>query len=429
MRVDGLAGHADAQRAAHGRAAAVGRDGVPRADRAFGGEVRGHRVRVLFHRHQLTAELHPPAEFREPLEQDLLCAPLRHHPRVGVRGFVARLGRIEHPVLADPRAVLPDHADGVGATGGVDRVQHTEIVEDLPGARLDPLAARPGEERVGALDDEGVDPAPGEVDGESEAGRSGADDEDLGVRDRVCTGVQDQLLNVVKFDASQHALNDVKLSSVATQRSPKLDKTQVVDTALRLLNGVGLDGLTLRAIAKELNVQAPALYWHFKNKQELLDEMATEMYSRMTADDPLTPDATWRERLLTSNRGLRTALLSHRDGAKVFSGSRFTGTLHAVEMERTLRLFTAAGFTLTQAVRATTTAYMYTLGFVTEEQGVQPLPGERREGYDIDERARRMADFPLSAAAGAEIFEDYEQHFEDGLALVIAGIEARYGMA
>ncbi|MER7197290.1 TetR family transcriptional regulator [Streptomyces sp. CB01635] len=213
---------------------------------------------------------------------------------------------------------------------------------------------------------------------------------------------------------------------MATQRSPKLDKTQVVDTALRLLNDVGLDGLTLRAIAKELNVQAPALYWHFKNKQELLDEMATEMYRRMTADDPLTPDGTWRERLLTSNRGLRTALLSHRDGAKVFSGSRFTGTLHAVEMERTLRLFTEAGFTLTQAVRATTTAYMYTLGFVTEEQGVQPLPGERREGYDIDERARRMADFPLSAAAGAEIFEDYEQHFEDGLALVIAGIEARY---
>ncbi|MFB6674381.1 TetR/AcrR family transcriptional regulator C-terminal domain-containing protein [Streptomyces sp. NPDC056390] len=215
---------------------------------------------------------------------------------------------------------------------------------------------------------------------------------------------------------------------MATQRPPKLDKTQVVDTALRLLNDVGLDGLTLRAIAKELNVQAPALYWHFKNKQELLDEMATEMYRRMTAADPLTPDATWRERLLTSNRGLRTALLSRRDGAKVFSGSRFTGTLHAVEMERTLRLFTEAGFTLTQAVRATTTAYMYTLGFVTEEQGVRPLPGERREGYDIDERARRMADFPLSAAAGAEIFENYEQHFEDGLALVIAGIEARYGM-
>ncbi|GGN90759.1 TetR family transcriptional regulator [Streptomyces albiflavescens] len=215
---------------------------------------------------------------------------------------------------------------------------------------------------------------------------------------------------------------------MVTQRSPKLDKKQVVDTALRLLNEVGLDGLTLRAIAKELNVQAPALYWHFKNKQELLDEMATEMYRRMVEEAPLAPDVTWQERLLTANRGLRAALLSYRDGAKVFSGSRFTGTLHAVEMERTLRLFTEAGFTLAQAVRATSTAYLYALGFVTEEQGVQPLPGERREGYDVEERARRMADFPLSAAAGAEIFEDYDRHFEDGLALVIAGIEARYGV-
>ncbi|MCX4988897.1 MULTISPECIES: TetR/AcrR family transcriptional regulator C-terminal domain-containing protein [unclassified Streptomyces] len=211
------------------------------------------------------------------------------------------------------------------------------------------------------------------------------------------------------------------------QRSPKLDKKQVVETALRLLNETGLDGLTLRAIAKELNVQAPALYWHFKNKQELLDEMATEMYRRMVEDATATPGG-WRERLLAANRGLRAALLSYRDGAKVFSGSRFTGTLHAVEMERTLRLFTESGFTLTQAVRATSTTYVYTIGFVTEEQGVQPLPGERREGYDLDERARRMADFPLSAAAGAEIFGDYERNFEEGLHLVVAGIEARYGI-
>jgi Transcriptional regulator len=215
---------------------------------------------------------------------------------------------------------------------------------------------------------------------------------------------------------------------VATRRSPKLDKKHVVETALRLLNETGLDGLTLRAIAKELNVQAPALYWHFKNKQELLDEMATEMYRRMVDVPGATGGADWRERLLAANRGLRAGLLSYRDGARVFSGSRFTGTLHAVEMERTLTLFTQAGFTLTQAIRATSTAHFYTLGFVAEEQGVQPMPDERREGYDMDERARRMADFPLSAAAGTEIFEDYERHFEDGLALVVAGIGARYGI-
>ncbi|BAC71091.1 TetR family transcriptional regulator [Streptomyces avermitilis] len=215
---------------------------------------------------------------------------------------------------------------------------------------------------------------------------------------------------------------------MVTQRSPKLDKKQVVETALRLLNEAGLDGLTLRAIAKELNVQAPALYWHFKNKQALLDEMATEMYRRMTEGAHLAPGASWQERLLHGNRALRTALLGYRDGAKVFSGSRFTGTEHAVQLEASLRSLVEAGFDLPQAVRATSTAYFFTLGFVTEEQGVEPLPGERREGYDVDERAARMADFPLAAAAGAEIFQNYEEGFEEGLRLVIAGIEARYGI-
>ncbi|MBD0841579.1 TetR/AcrR family transcriptional regulator [Streptomyces sp. TRM68416] len=213
-----------------------------------------------------------------------------------------------------------------------------------------------------------------------------------------------------------------------TDRRAPLDRTRVADTALKLLNETGLDGLTLRAIARELDVKAPALYWHFKDKQALLDEMATEMYRRMVAGASFHPADTWRERLLKANRGLRTALLGYRDGAKVFSGSRFTGIEHAAQMEDTLRLLASAGFTLAQAVRATTTSYAYTLGFVTEEQGVHPLPDERREGYDLAERARLLADFPLAAAAGAEIFEDYDTHFEEGLALVIDGIAARYGV-
>ncbi|MFF4273146.1 TetR/AcrR family transcriptional regulator [Streptomyces sp. NPDC001536] len=213
---------------------------------------------------------------------------------------------------------------------------------------------------------------------------------------------------------------------MTTERRAPLDRTRVADTALKLLNEVGLDGLTLRAIAKELDVKAPALYWHFKDKQALLDEMATEMYRRMVAGTDLDAGDTWQERLLKANRGLRAALLGYRDGARVFSGSRFTSLVHVEQMEDNLRLFTSAGLTLSQAVRALSTTYLYTLGFVIEEQGVEPLPGERHEGYDIDERARLMADYPLSAAAGAEIFADYERHFEEGLALVIAGIEARY---
>ncbi|MFF6778921.1 TetR/AcrR family transcriptional regulator C-terminal domain-containing protein [Streptomyces sp. NPDC012637] len=215
---------------------------------------------------------------------------------------------------------------------------------------------------------------------------------------------------------------------MATKKTTRLAPETVAETALSLLNERGLEGLTLRAIAQELNVQAPALYWHFKNKQALLDEMATVMYRQMTADPAARPagDVSWQERILAANRGLRAGLLRYRDGAKVYSGARFTGTDHAADMEEQLGALVEAGFSLRDAVRASTTAYMYTLGFVTEEQGTEPVPGQPREGFDVDERAERLAGFPLAAAAGAEIFTDHDSGFEEGLRLIVAGIEATY---
>ncbi|WP_416520446.1 TetR/AcrR family transcriptional regulator C-terminal domain-containing protein [Streptomyces achromogenes] len=210
------------------------------------------------------------------------------------------------------------------------------------------------------------------------------------------------------------------------KRAP-LDRGRVADTALRLLNETGLEGLTLRAIARELDVKAPALYWHFKDKRALLDEMATEMYRRTIAGAALDPADTWRERLLKINRHLRGALLGYRDGARVFSGSRFTGTEHAPELEANLRLLTESGLTLAQAVHAGRTTHLYTLGFVTEEQGVRPFPDAPGEGYDLEERARRLAGYPLAAAAGKLLFDDWDQQFEEGLELLLAGIAARYG--
>ena len=191
---------------------------------------------------------------------------------------------------------------------------------------------------------------------------------------------------------------------------------------------MGLDGLTLRAIAKELDVKAPALYWHFKDKQALLDEMATEMYRRMVAGAPPRPaDTAGGSGCCKSNRGLRAALLGYRDGAKVFSGSRFTGIEHAEQMEANLRCFTAAGFTLAQAVRATIDGVpVHRWASSPRNRASSPCPASAAKGIDVEERARLMADFPLSAAAGAEIFEDYDRQFEEGLDLLLAGIEAKY---
>ncbi|MGI5339652.1 TetR/AcrR family transcriptional regulator C-terminal domain-containing protein [Streptomyces sp. CA-181903] len=207
----------------------------------------------------------------------------------------------------------------------------------------------------------------------------------------------------------------------------RLDREQVVSTALELLNDVGLEGLTLRRIGKELDVQAPALYWHFKNKQDLLDAMATEMLRRLNARQEAEggfATATWQETLAGSHRVLRQVLLGYRDGAKVYSGTRFTDTSYAVPMERYLASLVRAGFTPREAARAYYTVYCFTIGYVIEEQSAADDPGRGVKGIDVSERAERLAEFPLAAAAGPELFGNADAGFEAGLAAVVAGIAA-----
>ncbi|MFI1796697.1 TetR/AcrR family transcriptional regulator C-terminal domain-containing protein [Streptomyces sp. NPDC020379] len=205
----------------------------------------------------------------------------------------------------------------------------------------------------------------------------------------------------------------------------RIDRALVARTALDLLNEVGLEGLTLRRIAKELNVQAPALYWHFKNKQELLDEVATEMFRRMAAPLAAAEGDTWQERMAAAIRELRRFLLSYRDGAKVFSGTRLTDVSYATPLESLLRDCVEAGFTPRAAARGWFTVITYTVGYVIEEQSVHPAPtGERDPAYDLEARARRLVGYPLADEAGREFFGDLEAGYEDGLRAIIAGVEA-----
>ena len=44
----------------------------------------------------------------------------------------------------------------------------------------------------------------------------------------------------------------------------------MVGRAIALADAEGLDALTIRRLAQELGVTPMALYWHFRNKEELL---------------------------------------------------------------------------------------------------------------------------------------------------------------
>lgn len=206
-----------------------------------------------------------------------------------------------------------------------------------------------------------------------------------------------------------------------------LDLERIVRVALRLLNEVGLDGLTLRRIAGEVGVQAPALYWHVPNKQALLDEMATTMLRDLLANAPTDPgDARpWQQWMVETAQSLRQMLLSYRDGARVFSGTYLTDDALLTPLETPMRRLVDAGIPIADAARAWSAVYCYTIGSTIEEQAVHPLPGEFDPRYDPRRRAGRIDTerHPLTAAAGGAGFADFDARFAYGLHLIVTGLE------
>ncbi len=204
-------------------------------------------------------------------------------------------------------------------------------------------------------------------------------------------------------------------------------REQVVRTAIQLLDEGGLHHLTLRRLAAELGVQAPALYWHVRNKRELLDLMAEEIAAGAVPETeheaPLGKAFWdwWAQRAVASRR----ALLSHPDGALVAAGNRPTAGM-LPRIEALLRAFAAQGFPPGEALAAILSFGNLVAGSALEEQASAQRPAESTERDRAVFREVAETDrYPLLGRVLREGAPDGEQVFEYAVGLMVAGLRAR----
>lgn len=188
----------------------------------------------------------------------------------------------------------------------------------------------------------------------------------------------------------------------------QLHKPDVVTAAATILDNYGIADLSMRRLARELNVSPSALYWHFANKQQLLGAVADRVLGRACADPG---PGSWQWRIQTVCERLRDALLSHTDGAELVSASLAAGQSRAATavVARLAEAATAAGIHPDQAGQVARTVVYYVLGFTADEQS--------RLQWD--------------AAGAADIAPDADpgSAFAFGLGLLIDGLAVRAGLA
>lgn len=208
-----------------------------------------------------------------------------------------------------------------------------------------------------------------------------------------------------------------------------LTRDDVVDAAVDLLAEVGLEGLSLRRLARELHVSAPTLYWHVTDKRTLLDHVAQRLLVDQWQVRPPAPGEDWaqwlRERAIAQYR----ALIAHRDAARVLAGNRPTeAAMPAVE--EVLGTLVGAGFTPSQAFASIQAVGNLVIGAALEYQAERERDASSGVG-DGDGPAHDPARFPHHAALAAVLADrpghgaDHDALFRHGLDLMITGLRAQ----
>ncbi len=143
--------------------------------------------------------------------------------------------------------------------------------------------------------------------------------------------------------------------------------SRIIAKATEILDNYGIADLTMRRLARELDVTAGSLYWHFADKQHLLGAVADEVLRPACVPAHTTG---WQNRITEAAQRLRDALLSHTDGAELVSASFAAGKSHgmrhilAVLADATVE----AGVVPENAELAARTIIYYVLGFTADEQ-------------------------------------------------------------
>jgi len=94
-----------------------------------------------------------------------------------------------------------------------------------------------------------------------------------------------------------------------TKKRRRLSPEAIVEASIRLADAEGLEAVSIRRVAAELDGRAMSLYDHFTSKRELLAAMTDEVVGEMLVSRPM-PEA-WREAVAVSARTMYAAYASH----------------------------------------------------------------------------------------------------------------------
>lgn len=214
---------------------------------------------------------------------------------------------------------------------------------------------------------------------------------------------------------------------MTTSRSARVRLThrQIVETAVAELAAGGIDGFSMRGLARRLDVAPMTVYGYFADQASLfnavVDHLATELR-------PPSPDAPWRERLADLFGQLHEFLVRYPFMVQIRlrQPMHSPGALHFEEVA--FEILQSAGFPPEETAWAYRTLFVYSFGQASFSVPAGELEQERRDALAALVRLP-PAEYPAVLAGAGSILDslDGDALFEYGLTLILDALEARLG--
>lgn len=145
---------------------------------------------------------------------------------------------------------------------------------------------------------------------------------------------------------------------------PRLTREHVLERAVALADRNGLQKLTMRALAKELGVEAMSLYHHVANKDALLDAMVDRVFAEIALP---AQDVAWKDALRARAVSAREALVRHPWALGLIESRGAPGPANLRHHDAVLGCLRAGGFSVAAAAHAYSLLDSYIYGFVLQE--------------------------------------------------------------
>jgi AcrR family transcriptional regulator len=190
-----------------------------------------------------------------------------------------------------------------------------------------------------------------------------------------------------------------------------LSREEIVAVAMRLTEKLGLEKLTMRAVADEFGVTPMALYYWIPNKNVLLQLLADAVIGEVELPHPdIGP---WDIRLAELARGMRARLNAFPGVGAYLLGSDVVTPGADRLYTRAIQMLVEAGFDPRDATLAFTALHNLLLGRLIVETA---LRGPKRQRLEQEWQGRQT---PPHVVLPADDF------FEYGLEALLIGLRAR----